>query len=313
MLIINPSYDVAFKCLLQNNKLAKYLLGLLLETNILELEIQPQEVPITISGKEEEQSLSILRLDFKATILDEKEERKLVLIELQKLKNEADLFRFRKYLGLQYLDKKNTTNDTSPLPIVTIYFLGFRLQPHQNIPVLKVERSYRDLSTKEILSGKNPFIEVLSHDMILIQMLAIKKRKRFDIEKILSIFDSKGGTFIEVDEQDYPEHGKEILHYLHDMMKDPIVVKDLEYERVFNEEIQQLRDKRNKVIKKLEERIEEEKKQKEEERKQKEEERKQKETLIKTAVKNMRHKGLEISEIAAILDITAEQVQRYLP
>jgi len=83
------------------------------------------------------------------------------------------------------------------------------------------------------------------------------------------------------------------------MMKDPIVVKDLEYERLFNEEIQQLRDKRNKVIKKLEERVEEE--------------RKQKETLIKTAVKNMRHKGLEISEIAAILDISAEQVQRYLP
>jgi len=52
MLIINPAYDAAFKCLLENNKLAKFFIGLLLETTILELEIQPQEIPIKINKGE---------------------------------------------------------------------------------------------------------------------------------------------------------------------------------------------------------------------------------------------------------------------
>jgi len=81
MLIINPSYDAAFKCLLENNKLAKFFIELRLETTILELEIQPQEIPIKIA--KEENPFSVLRLDFKATIIDEKGERKAVLIELQ--------------------------------------------------------------------------------------------------------------------------------------------------------------------------------------------------------------------------------------
>ncbi len=105
MLIINHSYDAAFKCLLENNKLAKFFIGLLLETTILELEMQPQEFSILVTKEETE--LSVLRLDFKATILDEKGERKVVLIELQNTKNKADLFRFRDYLGAQYMDKGN--------------------------------------------------------------------------------------------------------------------------------------------------------------------------------------------------------------
>ena len=51
MLIANPAYDTVFKHLLQNNKLAKFFIGLLLEVPIIELEIQPQEV--TIKGAKE--------------------------------------------------------------------------------------------------------------------------------------------------------------------------------------------------------------------------------------------------------------------
>jgi len=161
--------------------------------------------------------LSVICLDFKATICDENGERKVVLIELQKSKNAADLFRFRNYLGSQYLGKENSYTDTkglTPIPIITIYFIGFSLPIHQDVPILKIERTYKDLSTKAILHGKTPFIEVLSHDMILVQMPFLKEHRRFEIEGILSIFDSKGRIYIEVDETNYSVHGREIIGYV---------------------------------------------------------------------------------------------------
>ncbi len=289
MLIINPSYDAAFKCLLENNKLAKFFIGLLLETTILELEMQPQEISVVIA--KEKSDLSVLRLDFKATILDEKGERKVVLIELQNTKNKADLFRFRDYLGAQYMDKGNAYHkDKEPIPIITIYFIGFSLPTHQDVPILKIERNYRDLSTKEILEGKIPFVEVLSHDMLLVQMPAIKQRRRFEIEQILSIFDYKGGIYIEVDESNYPNQGKELLTYLHNMMKDPIVVRNLEYERLLNEEIEDERQ----LVRQLKADLNEEKRQK------------------KEAILNMKSKGMSILDIESIFGISEEAVKNYL-
>jgi len=163
----------------------------------------------------------------------------VVLIELQNSKNKADLFRFCDYLGAQYMDRGNAYDKNKvPIPMITIYFIGFSLPYHQEIPILKIERNYMDLSTKEILSRKIPFVEVLSHDMILIQMPAIKQRRRFEIEEILSIFNYKGEIYIEVDEANHPEQGRELIYYLRDMMKDPIVVRNIEYERLLNEEME---------------------------------------------------------------------------
>jgi hypothetical protein len=298
MLIANPAYDTVFKHLLQNSKLAKFFIGLLLETTIIELEIQPQEVTVSVPHQDNKEApIAVMRLDFKATIVDENGEHKVVLIELQKSKHEADLFRFRNYLGAQYLDKENSYTDNKgqvPIPIITIYFIGFNLPIHQDVPILMVERSYKDHGTKELLHGKIPFIEVLSHDMILVQMNAIKQRRRFEIEKILSIFDSKGGIYIEVDEANYPTHGREIIDYLHNMMKEPIVVRDLVYEEMLNKEIQ---EERSMLILKLEE------------AKAREEEAKIRE---KEAILNLQREGLSIFKIASIYGISEEVIKSYL-
>src|SRR6187402_3272315 len=120
MLIANPAYDTTFKYFLEDNKLAKQFIELLLNVTILELEVKPQEVPIKMSNPPDPKPLSIIRLDFKAIIKQENGNRKTVLIELQKSKRPADLFRFRNYIGSQYLDKENSyteEEETIPIPI----------------------------------------------------------------------------------------------------------------------------------------------------------------------------------------------------
>ena len=101
--IANPTYDVVFKYLLEDNRIAKLLIGDLLQTEILDLELQPQEY----ATKPERVSLTVYRIDFKAKIRTREGKTQVVLIEIQKAKFASDIMRFRKYLGEQYSRKEN--------------------------------------------------------------------------------------------------------------------------------------------------------------------------------------------------------------
>ncbi|HRR07731.1 MAG TPA: hypothetical protein PLO56_03485 [Rhodothermales bacterium] len=98
MIIANPMYDVVFKRLMENEKVARFFIGTLLEQAIENVEVKPQEFTYT----NELAGLAVFRLDFIATIKTEAGEYKKVLIEIQKPKNLIDLMRFRNYLAEQY-------------------------------------------------------------------------------------------------------------------------------------------------------------------------------------------------------------------
>ena len=98
MRIANPMYDVFFKFLMEDTDLAKELIGTLINQEILSLELRPQETTLYIPTR----YLSVIRLDFKATIKTKFGEYKKVLIEMQKGKHHFDIVRFRKYLGENY-------------------------------------------------------------------------------------------------------------------------------------------------------------------------------------------------------------------
>ncbi|MCX7954400.1 MAG: hypothetical protein N3A01_04320, partial [Bacteroidales bacterium] len=118
-LIANPIYDVVFKYLMENNKVAKLLLSDLTGLDIVSLELQPQEY----TAKPESTSIIIYRMDFKAKVKDKHGNLKLVLIEIQKAKFFTDIIRFRKYLGEQYANPSNAIekgNKKVGIPIITI-------------------------------------------------------------------------------------------------------------------------------------------------------------------------------------------------
>ncbi len=74
MVIANPIYDVVFKRMMENDKVAKFFISTLLEQTIESVEVKPQEFTYTdkLAG------ISVFRLDFLATIKTESGELKKI-------------------------------------------------------------------------------------------------------------------------------------------------------------------------------------------------------------------------------------------
>ena len=184
MVIANPIYDVVFKKMMENDKVAKFFIGTLLEQTIETVEVKPQEFTYT----DELAGLAVFRLDFIATIKTETGELKKILIEIQKAKNQIDLMRFRNYLAEQYKKEDEVNGKKMILPITTIYILGFKL-PEITSACLKVERSYKDLVNNEIVETKSNFIEKLTHDCYVVQVERITNKYQTKLDKLLSLFE----------------------------------------------------------------------------------------------------------------------------
>ena len=187
MIIANPLYDVVFKYLLEDADIARDLLSTILGEEVVHLEFKPQE-----TSTESSEGIKILRLDFKAIIKKKDGTLFKVLIELQKSKQVFDVMRFRRYLGDNYRKEDHVIEKDGlavfrPLPIITIYFLGFLLN---NVPsgVIKVKRDYVDVVTEEILGVKDDFVELLTHDSYMIQVGRLPKESRGKLDRVMQIF-----------------------------------------------------------------------------------------------------------------------------
>ena len=239
MKVANAIYDVVFKYLMEDKRIAKLLLSALLKMEIEELELQPQEYTTDAKNK----TLTIYRMDFKAKIRFPNDEKKIVLIELQKAKFPSDIMRFRKYLGEQYSLESNVSEEINgkkeAIPIITIYFLGYPLNKYTDRTIIRVKRKYfDDVTEEELLDGPEPFIENLTHDSIIIQVGAIKNKKhRSRLEKVLSVFDSDTKHGIEINEDEYPEEYKIILRRLIKAYVDEHVRKTMDIEDQILEDI----------------------------------------------------------------------------
>ncbi len=116
MLIANPIYDVVFKRLMDNEKVAKFFIGTFLEQDVDLLDLQPQEYTyeglldikdeVELEQKKEmiaqRLGIRIFRMDFVATVRTKAGDRKKILIEVQKAQEIEDVMRFRRYLAEHY-------------------------------------------------------------------------------------------------------------------------------------------------------------------------------------------------------------------
>ena len=264
MLIANPIYDVVFKYLLEDIEIARGLLSTILEEEIIGLELKPQES----AAENPAGSINILRFDFKAIIKTKTGEPKKVLIELQKAKQMFDVTRFRRYLGDNYRKEDDVLNDNNeaekrPLPIVTIYFLGFPLDNIKNA-VVKVNREYRDVVTQELLDVKEEFVELLTHDSYLIQIRLLAGKSKTKLEKVLRVFSPEFKT--------KDKHQLEFLGDLNEPLvkkmverlgraiaseeiRDKMDVED-EIDRIFERELKKVAIEKDKIIEEKEQELE---------------------------------------------------------
>ena len=356
MRIANPIYDVVFKYLMEDSKAAKILLSTLLRQNIVELDFLPQEMSIDIGKPQKSQeemliekhSITIYRMDFSAKI-QTSEGEKQIIIELQKARLKEDITRFRSYLGKQYQNSdlfvwvKDSKKYKAGIPIYAIYFLGYELQKYQDIPVVLIENQVTDRFTEEILDKNEVFVNSLFHEGMIINIPALKGKRRDELEKLLSIFDQSNREenfhILNVNESDFDSEKSLIIRRLQaaiqskemreKMLAEDTVLSEIEdLERALDKAEAAL-EKNNKEMMKMSFELEKvnldlekERKLREEERQQKElaeqkakEERQQKEALenrLVGAVKNLVSQGFEAVMIAQILGISENQVKSIL-
>lgn len=190
--VANPIYDVVFKFMMEDDRVAKAMLGTLLRTEVLEVEMKQHEYTNALSDK-----IQLYRLDFSATVRDKDGNVRTILIELQKTWLGTETSRFRRYLGKMYqvsAPKTSVDKDLSnkikvfPPPIVTIYILGHELGDIEE-PAIYVRRKYYDYDENELKCKPDPFIESLTHDSIIVQVPFLKGRMRNKVERMMSVFD----------------------------------------------------------------------------------------------------------------------------
>ena len=249
MIIANPIYDVVFKRLMEDKKIAKFFIETLTGETITDVEIKPTE----FTYNDRLAGVAVYRLDFVATIKSAEGEYKKVLIEIQKAKNPIDLMRFRNYLAEQYKKEDEVITENgktrSILPIITIYLLGFKLN-EINSSVIRVNRQYLDLITNTVITRKNDFIEKLTHDCYVVQIPRIQPRLQSKLETLLTIFEQT--NFI--DEREITKNYtyqinddliKEMVNILHHAGTDPeerlAIEKEQEALRVFDVGMRELK------------------------------------------------------------------------
>ena len=183
MIVANPIYDIVFKYLMEDERIARTILSALLRKDIIRVEVRPHEYT-----NEQRDLLSVFRIDFCATVREDDGTERLILIELQKTWLETETLRFRQYLGVQYSNPKNMEG-VNALPMVAIYLLGHKVGDIEE-PVLYVNHQACDYYGNEVVKGlPNAFVESLTHSSIIVQIPRLHGQINNRLDKVLSIFD----------------------------------------------------------------------------------------------------------------------------
>ena len=184
MVVANPIYDIVFKYLMEDERVARTILSALLKKDVIAVQMRPHEYS---DGNRD--TLSVFRIDFSATIRQEDGSEKLILIELQKTWLDTETLRFRQYLGVHYSNPKNMAENGNAIPMVAVYLLGHKVGDIEE-PVLYVNHHSYDYNGKLVTKGMpDPFVESLTHNSIIVQIPRLHGKINNRLDRVLSIFD----------------------------------------------------------------------------------------------------------------------------
>ncbi len=316
MQILNPLYDSTFKYLMEDNNIAKIVLSIILDADIVSLQAKPQETSVLNSG--------LFRFDYKAVVNYKNGKHKTILIEVQKYNSPNPIKRFRKYLGINYaLSETIHTKDgekEASLPLVAVYIIGFDL-PEFNCRIIKVDNQLYDVVGDKVLNVESSFVEKLNHTSYI--LIAKKKMTKSDdtlIEQLLDLFiqklqGEKSNPIIDISEESFNSKLRPVIERLQRATLNNELLRKVELEQDYID-----RDvSRKQQLKEALVREEEERRQKEEERRQKEaaekreeEERRAKKSLQHNFAVKMLKDNAAISEIVQLTGLTEEEIKKLM-
>ena len=218
MIIANPIYDIVFKYLMEDERIARTILSALLQKDVVKVEVRPHEYV-----NSQRDTLSVFRIDFGATIRESDGNEKLILIELQKTWLPTETLRFRQYLGVHYSNPENITENGNALPTVAVYLLGHKVGDIEE-PVIYVRHHSYDYNGNLVTRGiPNAFIDSLTHDSIIVQIPRLHGQINNRLDKVLSIFDQtrkkgKSQQTLDIADDLYDEEDAEMQRILRRLM-----------------------------------------------------------------------------------------------
>ena len=307
--VANPLYDAVFKYLMEDDRIAKTILSALLKKKIIDVKIRRNEY----ANLTRREAISMFRIDFAATVLDEENQPHLMLIELQKTWLPTETLRFRRYLALQYNNEENMLKEEHgkyAVPMVAIYLLGHCVG-HVNEPIVYVNHHAYDYDGNEVTEGMpDPFVESLQHDSIIVQIPLLHGKVNNRLEKVLSVFDqthvADDKKVIRVDDQQF--EGDNDMEYIVRRLQSAAADPEMRYQMNAEDEFFKELEARDTVIMEKDQAI----KEKNQTIKEKEGQLKAQEGMLRTMIKGMQEKGLLLEDIAAMLHITKDKVEKLL-
>ena len=321
--VANPLYDAVFKYMMEDERIAKTLLSALLQKTVIAVEMRRHEYPNIARD-----AISMFRVDFAATVLEDDGSKNLILIELQKTWLETETLRFRQYLAVQYNNKENMRKETKgkyALPTVAVYLLGHNVGQFTE-PVIYARHKIYDYEGNEVHQEEpDPFVESLQHDSIIVQIPRLRGRVNNRLEKILSVFDQSqiypdDQRMLELDENKYGDDAEmtHILHRLQSAAANPDIRNRMNAEDEF---FQALED-RDTAIMQMDATIMTQKKEIEEQKATLEEQKatleeqkvalEEKKASLRAAVLALSKSGMNAEMIAKTLNIGEEKIQEIL-
>ncbi len=315
--VANPIYDSVFKFLMEDNRIARTLLSLLLRKNVLEVEMRPHEY-----SNINRNDISMFRIDFGAKVRESDGTVRLVLVELQKTWVETETLRFRQYLGAHYSNPENMMKDDAregmvgeersgayAIPMVTIYLLGHKVGDIEE-PVVYVNHDVVDYYNHPVTKGiPDPFVNSLVHDSVIVQIPRLRGQVSNRLDLLLSFFDQtqKDGQdrhMLSIDEDKYKGE-PEMEHILHRLlvaasnheMRMKMNVED-EYFKAIEDRDTALMNRDKKIKEKEEElsRMDEQLSQKDEQLSQKDEQLSQKDEQLSQKDEQLSQKDEQLSQ-----------------
>ena len=309
MVVANPIYDIVFKYLMEDERIARTILSALLKKDVVAVEVRPHEYT-----DDQRNTLSVFRIDFGATIREADGSERLILVELQKTWLETETLRFRQYLGVQYSNPRNMVGDAA-LPTVAVYLLGHKVGDIEE-PVLYVHHQSYDYNGNVVSKGlPNPFVESLTHDSIIVQIPRLHGQINNRLDMVLSIFDQTrkdrfDERMLRIDETFYAEDQdmERILHRLTMAAADA----DMRHRMNVEDEYFSVIEKRDTEILMKDKQLAEKTallKENEAQLKESEAQLKKQDAMLRATIQLLLNSGLCVDDIARQLNKTAEEVK----
>ena len=300
--VANPLYDAVFKYLMEDNRIAKTILSALLKKKVIDVKIRRNEY----ANLTRRESISIFRIDFAATVLDEDNQPHLMLIELQKTWLPTETLRFRRYLALQYNNEENMRKEEHgkyAIPMVAIYLLGHCVGEIEE-PVIYVNHHAYNYDGKKVEAGiPDPFVESLQHDSIIVQIPLLHGRVNNRLEKVLCLFDqtnvADNKKVIKVDDKQF--EGDNDMEYIVRRLQSAAADPDMRYQMNAEDEFFKELEARDSLIMEKDGQL-----------KEKDGQLKEKDEMLRKMIKGMQENGMSLDEIAKMLNKTVDEVKQIL-